>query len=116
MGVGLGAKDRRAPAENLAGGPQLCVDLQPDGRNHTNFGPAAVTSGAASASNVLKLSMNIRASFAACSSYSAAFFHVLRGFRTSDGTPGTLCGTSRLKNGSTAYFTLSSCPARAALI
>ena len=40
---------------------------------------------------------------APAASYSAAFFQVLRGFSTSDGTPGTDCGTSRLKIGSVWY-------------
>src|SRR5215213_9792702 len=60
-------------------------------------GPAALTGGATSFSNVLKFSMNMPASFLACSSYAFLSGHVLPGSRTLSGTPGHIAGISRLK-------------------
>src|SRR6185312_715572 len=105
--VGSGAERRAAAAEDLRLRQQLRVDLEADDGlvpAHA-LGPAAFTSGVTSASNALKLSANIFASFAACASYSAGLVHVVRGFRTSDGTPGHAAGTSRLNSRSFSYAT-----------
>src|SRR5712691_2799146 len=61
------------------------------------FGPAALTAGSTSFSNVLKFSTNMPPSFFACSSYAFLSGHVLRGSRTLFGTPGHVVGMSRLK-------------------
>src|SRR5262249_15794352 len=63
-----------------------------------------------------KFSPNIRASFAACRSYSAGSTQVLFGLRTADGTSGQVVGTSTLKTGSRSYGILSSAPDNAARI
>src|SRR5688572_23764167 len=63
------------------------------------LGPASLTAGATSFSNVLKFSTNIPASFFACSSYLPASGQVLRGSSTPSGTPGQVVGTSMLKTG-----------------
>src|SRR4029079_16570914 len=88
---------------------------RPCGDSYT-FGPAALTDGATSLSNVFKFSANILASFAACSSYFAGSVQVLRGSRTLSGTPGHVTGMSRFQIGCFLYSTLSSCPVNAAVI
>src|SRR5215475_10535307 len=80
------------------------------------FGPEATTAGLTPDANAPKFSRNIRASLAACASYSAPFAHVFRGFSTAAGTSGQLVGMSRLKTGSRSYATVSSRPASAARI
>src|SRR5688500_15426585 len=80
------------------------------------LGPACFTDGGTSFSNALKFSMNIAASFRACSSYAALSFHVVRGSSTSLGTPGHEAGMSTLKTACVRYWTLSSCPPSAAVI
>src|SRR5262249_17030634 len=97
MGVRLGAVRGAAAAEDLRTGQHMGVNFKADdGLECHARGPAASTSAVTPLSKVLKLSANIRASFAACTSYSAGFDQVRRGFNTSDGTPGHVVGTSRL--------------------
>ena len=105
-----------AAAEDLRRGQQLRMDLEADdGFEQHRYGARSTPSprpGSAaaasvprptsrhSASNALKFSPNIRASLRRLLVVGAPSFHVSRGLRTSAGTPGHDCGTSRLKTGS----------------
>ena len=87
-----------------AGGPEPRIAVTHISRLpsavHHPFGPAARIAGDTAAPNFLMFSSNIAASFFACLSYSAPSFHVLRGCRTSDGTPSTAVGIGKPKIGS----------------